>query len=79
MMSLKAILREADYQAKEAANENMTPYVYHDAEEVDRRGKFPFPNIGSYVAEGWTELDDEAPLFCDKMGEEPGDGVSLSP
>ena len=65
MMSLSAIRALADEQARKAARAKKQPYVPHDAAEIDRWTRFPFPNIGSYRPPGWKLVDD---WLCDKSG-----------
>jgi hypothetical protein len=68
MMSLEAIKELSDEAAQEAAEEVKVPYIPFNRAEIEGYTRFPFPNLGSYVPEGWELLEDPAPLFCDSSG-----------
>lgn len=65
MMSLELIAQLADEAAERAAKENKVPYVIYSLKEIDRYPSFPFPNLGSYVPNGWELVDK---WFCDSTG-----------
>jgi hypothetical protein len=69
MMSLEVIQQISDEAAERAASEGLVPYVLESPAEVERflqRGRLPFPFLGSYVPEGWTETDES--WFVDSSG-----------
>jgi len=79
MMSLQQIQSMSDEQAERAAQDNLVPYVLFNADDVHSMPggsrhttrSYPFPNLGSYVPDGWEEVDR---LFVDKMGSPNGGG-----
>ena len=75
MMSLETIRAMSEEQSEKAAKDNSTPYVPFNADDVNRmpggdnwdgRRGFPFPNIGSYVPNGWVETGES--FFVDSCG-----------
>jgi len=75
MMSLETIRAMSEEQSEKAAKDNSTPYVPFNADDVNRmpggdnwdgRRGFPFPNIGSYVPNGWVETGES--FFVDSSG-----------
>lgn len=79
MMSLEAIRELSDEAAERAAKEGLVPYVLESPAEVERflqRGSFPFPFLGGYVPEGWSET--EQSWFCDSSGYGRSDEPALS-
>ena len=87
MMSLKTIHRMNDEQGDEAALGGKIPYVLFNEDDVhnmpggkdwERGGhrKFPFPNLGSYVPEGW-EVTEEI-FFVDSTGVGADDKPALT-
>lgn len=77
MMSLETIHRMNDEQGDKASLKEKVPYVLFNEDDVHnmpggkdwkeggRRG-FPFPNLGTYVPEGW-EITEES-FFVDSSG-----------
>jgi hypothetical protein len=67
MMGLESIRDMADEAGRKAEKEAMTPHVFIsvDAAMKETADGFPFPSIGSYEPEGWTERER---LFCDASG-----------
>jgi hypothetical protein len=59
---IRAVSEDA---GRRAAEENKTPYVLYNAEELDDFPPFPFPNLGDHEPEGWRLC---TTLFCDKSG-----------
>ena len=66
MMHPSEIRRMSDEAAKKAAEENQTPYVFYDENEVEGPGPFPFPSIGDYEPPNWERVGDD--LMCDSSG-----------
>jgi len=67
MMSLQAIRALSAEQAERAAEEELTPFVPFNVEEVESWDRFPFPNIGDYTPPGWERVEG-AEWFVDKTG-----------
>jgi hypothetical protein len=64
MMSLSTIEALSREAAERAAEENQVPFTV-EQEDLDAMPPFPFPNIGSYVPDGWEQIDE---FFVDKTG-----------
>ena len=87
MMSLETIHRMNDEQGDKASLKEKVPYVLFNEDDVHnmpggkdwkeggRRG-FPFPNLGTYVPEGW-EITEES-FFVDSSGMGADDEPALT-
>jgi hypothetical protein len=78
MMSAATIAALAAEQAERAYNEGVEPLVTtkEGAKKWVENFQCPVPNIGSYVPDGWTEVDS---VFVDKGGRSdtgPATGMS---
>ena len=75
MRSIEAVRAARNEQGEKAAKDNLTPYVLSDADEVSRlpggdnwdgQSSFPFPSIGTYVPDGWVDVNEH--FFVDATG-----------
>jgi hypothetical protein len=75
MMNLALIEQMSDEAAEAAAAKNLTPYVLFDENDVrrmpggdlwNRKRQFPFPLLGTYQPEGWSQTDES--FFVDTSG-----------
>jgi len=75
MMSLETIRRMSDEAAARACEDDLTPYVLYDHDDVHRmpggkdwNGKrgYPFPHLGSYEPDGWVDTGES--FFVDTSG-----------
>jgi hypothetical protein len=55
MMSTQQIVSMSEEAAVKAARENRVPFVYWPGDNLDP--PFPFPNLGSYMPDGWERTD----------------------
>lgn len=65
MMSLEVLIAVNEEIAAEAAAKNLRPHVPSRQANVARWKKFPFPNLGYYVPDGWEKV---RTWFVDKTG-----------
>jgi hypothetical protein len=66
MMSLEAIRHLNNQIALEAAERESVPYVPFNPEEVDYWPPIPFPNMGTFLPDGWERT--ETTWFVDTTG-----------
>lgn len=65
MMDLETIKAMAMEAAEAASQMDAQPFVWFNTEEVEEANHFPFPFLGTYVPEGWEEVDRH---FVDSSG-----------
>lgn len=65
MMSVEAIIDLENQAARKAKRQGAQPYVFAPGTGPLVDGSFPAPNLGSYVPEGWEEVERH---FVDKTG-----------
>lgn len=73
MMSLETMRSMNEERAKVAKSQNLVPYWVTSLQDIETlpggskhsSRNFPFPNIGSYEPDGYTEIDE---LFVDSSG-----------
>jgi hypothetical protein len=53
MMGLETIRQLSAEAATKAAQDDLVPFRYWNADAVEEDGSFPFPFLGDYVPEGW--------------------------
>jgi hypothetical protein len=60
MMSLSTIRSMAAEAAEEAAEAGLEPFIVwpSDIERIRIAGRFPFPNLGDHVPDGWELVDE---------------------
>lgn len=64
MMGIETIKQMSREAGERAAREGKRPYLLDDG-EIETLPPFPFPNLGSYVPDGWEEVER---LFVDASG-----------
>ncbi len=75
MLDLAYIKEKNREAAQRAAQENLSPFVYWDLEELENSTGFPFPFIGDLEPAGWVEVDQH---FVDSSGFGEDDEMALS-
>lgn len=77
MMDLATLRRMNDAAVAKAKRLRQTPYVIRSTRALNNMPPFPFPNIGSFVPEGWREEEDLR-LFVSKTSVDSGPALSTS-
>jgi hypothetical protein len=75
MLSIDYIKQINQERAREAASENLEPFVYYNVDEVSEMIPFPFAHIGDYRPEGWLLVDRH---FVDSSGFGADDEPAMS-
>jgi hypothetical protein len=80
MTSIQRIQQLADEAGATAEDKGLEPHVFEHDYEFERIPPFPFPNLGSYLPEGWRVVDEDVQeeLFADSSGFGAEDEPALS-